>query len=142
MSVEKKISETARFKQSVDEVWELCGDPARISEWLPAVEKSWMENEVRHAELAGGVGQARERIKDHNDAERYYDYDYIDGPLPLDSFSSRLAVVPWESGAEIHWTAQFIAATEAEGAELAAAVSGMYQGGLDGLKNAFGVNSR
>ena len=131
MSVQMTIKETAHYTHTVEDIWALCGAPGGIEKWLPAVEKSWIDGDVRYAELAGGAGQARERITEHHDALHYYDYDYIDGPLVLKAFSSRFAVVPAaDGGSDILWTAQFEADDEAGGADLAQAVSGMYQGGL------------
>lgn len=50
-----------------------------------------MDVDVRYVQLTG-AGQARERITQHDDAERYYTYDYMDGPLVRDAMSSRFAV--------------------------------------------------
>ncbi|MEE2058149.1 SRPBCC family protein [Rhodococcus artemisiae] len=131
MTVQIAINESAHYPHSVEEIWKLCGAPGEADQWLPAVAKSWLDGDVRYAELAGGVGTARERITEHVDARHYYDYDYIDGPLVLKAFSSRFAVVAAsEGGADILWTAQFQADNETEGDELRQAVSGMYQGGL------------
>ncbi|WP_067662255.1 SRPBCC family protein [Nocardia miyunensis] len=131
MSVEVAINETARYPHTAAQVWQLCGAPGEISAWLPAVQKSWMEGDIRYAELAGGAGQARERITEHNDERYYYVYDYIDGPLVLKDFSSRFAVsAAADGGCEVVWTARFRADSESEGSELKQAVGGMYQGGL------------
>lgn len=142
MTVQKTINETAHFDRSPDEVWKICGDPADISSWLPAVDKSWMDGDVRYAELAGGAGQARERITEQNDSDRFYDYEYVDGPLPLNGFTSRLAAVADGAGTVIQWTASFTAPTDADGEQLAAAVSGMYQGGLGGIETALNSSVR
>ena len=131
MPVQITINEAEHYPHTAEEIWSLCGAPGEIDKWLPAVEKSWLDGDVRHAELAGGAGTARERITEHVDARHYYEYDYIDGPLVLKAFSSRFAVVPAaDGGSDILWTAQFQADSEAEGKELEQAVSGMYRGGL------------
>jgi hypothetical protein len=135
MPVQMTIKESAAYPQSVEQVWNLCGVPGEIDRWLPAVEKSWSDGDVRYADLVGGAGQARERVTEHSDEQHYYVYDYLDGPMVLTSFSSKFAVVPSaDGGSEILWTAEFLADNEAEGAELAQAVSGMYQGGLQQIK--------
>ncbi|MDV7353517.1 SRPBCC family protein [Rhodococcus oxybenzonivorans] len=139
MSVKMTINESKRYSVSAEQIWKLCGAPGEIENWLPAVEKSWMEGDVRYAELAGGAGQARERVTEHDDAGHYYVYDYLDGPLVLKSFSSRFAVVPTaDGGSEILWTAEFAADNESEGTELAGAVTGMYQGGLENIAEVLG----
>ncbi|MBS9376512.1 SRPBCC family protein [Rhodococcus sp. B50] len=131
MPIQITINEAEHYPHTAKEIWTLCGAPGEIDKWLPAVEKSWLDGDVRHAELAGGAGTARERITEHVDARHYYEYDYIDGPLVLKNFSSRFSVVPAaDGGSDILWTAQFQADSEAEGHELEQAVSGMYRGGL------------
>lgn len=134
MGIKQTINETEQFARRPDEVWAASGDPATVADWLPAVEKSWMEGDVRVAELVGGAGQARERIIQVNDEKHFYDYSYEGGPLVLNEFTSRFAVVPDGDGSRIEWTAEFVADTDEEGAELTTAVSGMYRGGLDNLR--------
>ena len=59
----------------------------------------------------------------------------------LQAFSSRFAVIATEDGgADILWTAQFQADSEAEGEELKQAVSGMYQGGLQRIGEVLASN--
>lgn len=134
MSYKQTINETEHFEQSADQVWALSGDPATIESWLPAVEQSWMDDDVRVAELVGGAGKARERITGVNTEQRFYDYEYLDGPMVLKEFTSRFAVIPAGNGSRVEWTAEFVADSEEEGAALTAAVSGMYRGGLDNLQ--------
>lgn len=134
MGIKQTINQTEQFAQSADQVWTLSGDPATVSDWLPAVEKSWMEDDVRVAELAGGAGQAKEKITELNNEQRFYDYEYVGGPLVLKEFTSRFAVIPSGDGCRVEWTAEFVADTEDEGSELTAAVTGMYRGGLDNLQ--------
>jgi hypothetical protein len=132
MSVEFEINQTAHYPYPAAQVWRLCGAPGEIDQWLPAVKKSWMDGDIRYAELEGGAGQARERITEHNDEQYFYVYDYIDGPLVLKDFSSRFAVsAATDGGCTVVWTARFRADSEAEGAGLKEAVDGMYQGGLE-----------
>ncbi|OBA54315.1 hypothetical protein A5780_26080 [Nocardia sp. 852002-20019_SCH5090214] len=132
MSVEFEINQTAHYPYPAAQVWRLCGTPGRIDQWLPAVKKSWMDGDIRYAELEGGAGQARERITEHNDEQYFYAYDYIDGPLVLKEFSSRFAVsAATDGGCTVVWTARFRADSEAEGAGLKEAVDGMYEGGLE-----------
>ncbi|KXF53452.1 hypothetical protein AXA44_08295 [Rhodococcus sp. SC4] len=133
MSVPMTVEETILSPTPAEEIWELCGAPASIADRSPAVGKSSMDGDVRYVELTG-AGQARERITQHDDAEHYYTYDYLDGPLVLDSMSSRFAVQSTvDGGSEIVWPAIFTAVDGAQGAALAQAVGGMYQAGLNSL---------
>ena len=134
MGVKQFINETEQFARSADNVWEIVGDTAGVADWLPAVEKCWMEGDVRVLELAGGSGQAKERITEVNSNERYYTYEMVEGPAAGKSFTGRFAVVKVDGGAQIDWTAVFVAGSAEEGAALKAAVAGMYRGGLDNLR--------
>lgn len=124
------IDESATYPHPPEEVWKLCGDPGEIAAWLPPVQKSWMEGDIRHAELAGG-GVAREKIVSHQDSARRYDYEYLDGPMVLRAFTSRFAVeADGDSGSRIHWTATFEADDTEQGRQLEQAIAGMYSSGL------------
>lgn len=131
MTTQVNIDESGSYSATPDRVWSLVGDPGSIEAWLPPVTKSWMEGDVRHAELGVG-GVARERITNHDAAGRLYDYEYVDGPMPLKAFTSRLAVEEsGNGGSKISWTATFQADDAAEAEQQRSAVAGMYSSGLE-----------
>jgi hypothetical protein len=135
MSVRMTVDESATYDVPASAVWALTGRPGDVDEWLPAVEQSRMDGDIRAVELVGG-GTVHERITAHDDEKRSYDYDYLDGPLPLKEFSSRFSVgATTEQSSEITWTAEFSADSDEEGTPLAAAVSEMYRDGLTKIES-------
>jgi len=114
-------------------VWKLGGDTANIADWVPAIEKSHQEGDVRHATFAGGGGEATERIVEHDDAARSYVYEYLSGPLALKSYRSRFSVREHAEGAEVVWDAEFTAENAAEEPALAEAIRGIYRAAMESL---------
>jgi hypothetical protein len=127
------IDESLVIAASPDAVWQLSGDPGAVADWLPAIEKSHLDGDLRYATFAGGGGEATERIVEHNDAQRYYVYEYLTGPLPLKFYRSRFAVSEHPDGAIINWSAEFGAGSPEEEAALAEAIAGIYRAGMEEL---------
>ena len=65
-----QVTETRIFTASPDAVWAIGGDVANVADWLPALEKSHMVGDVRHATFADGGGDATERIVSRDDTAR------------------------------------------------------------------------
>lgn len=112
-----------------DEVWKVGGDVANVADWLPALESSSLDGDLRRAVFAGGGGEAFERITERDDAARSYVYEYVSGPLALEFYRSRFSVNEHPRGSEVVWDAEFRAAADEE-AGLAEAISGIYRSGL------------
>jgi hypothetical protein len=70
---------------------------------------------------------------EHNDAGKYYVYEYLTGPLPLKFYRSRFEVGEHPEGAIVHWTAEFGAGSPEEEAGLAEAIAGIYRAGMETL---------
>jgi hypothetical protein len=94
-----------------------------------------MGQKIRHLVFADGQ-PARERITEHNDEERRYTYEYVDGPLPLKQYRSTISVVDSTSEAStVDWTATFSADSEVVETELTAAIESIYRAALDELSS-------
>lgn len=128
------VTETIVIPASPDAVWKIGGDVANVADWVPAIESSRMDGDVRHATFAGGGGEATERIVEHDDEARTYVYHYLTGPLPLSRYESRFTVREHADGAEVVWTADFVAGSREEEAALAEAISGIYGAALAELR--------
>lgn len=127
------VSLRQEYTQSPDAVWAVVGDPAGAAQWIPSLESSRLEGDVRHVVFTDG-NPARERIASHDDENRTYTYEYIDGPLPLAEYSSTIRVEQVGSGSAISWDAKFTAAgDDAESLEkqLVTGIGEIYQGALD-----------
>lgn len=135
------IIETLVIPATPDAVWAVAGDVAGIAAWIPTIDSVRMQDGVRHAVFAGGAGEGRERILEHDDSARTYVYEYIDGPMAMDSYVSRITVRDHSDGAEITWRADFSAGSADADVELARAISGIYRAALTQLAALVGTTS-
>lgn len=132
------IRESKTIQAAADTVWAVVGHVARVSVWVPAIESSSLEGDVRTAGFAGG-GEARERIVERDDDGRTYVYEYLEGPLALTRYRSRLRVDPKADGtSEVVWDAEFAAGTPEQEAALRDAIAGIYAGALEELDRMLG----
>lgn len=128
-----RVVETRVIAADPATVWKTGGDTANIADWVPAIEKSHQEGDVRYATFAGGGGDASERIVEHDDSARTYVYEYLSGPLALRLYRSRFTVRDHAEGAEVVWEAEFEAESAEEEPGLAEAIRGIYVAALDSL---------
>ena len=129
------VRETATITATPDAVWKVVGDVASVSDWVPAIESSSLEGDVRTAVFTGGGGTAHERIVTREDSGRTYTYEYLDGPLALERYVSTITVseTPDGAGAAVLWEAEFSAGSAEEEAGLRDAISGIYASALSEL---------
>ena len=127
------VSESIVIAESPEAVWRIGGDAGNVADWIPALEKSHLDGDIRHVTFAGGGGDATERIVEHDDAGKYYVYEYLTGPLPLSHYRSRFEVGEHADGAAVNWSAEFGAGSPEEEAGLAEAIGGIYRAALENL---------
>lgn len=121
------------YPYSSDAIWAIIGDPAGAAQWIPAIDSSRMEGDVRHVVFTDG-NPARERIVAHDNRMRSYTYEYIDGPLPLAKYISTIRVEDAGSGSTIVWDAEFAATgddPEQLEKQLETGIGDIYRGALD-----------
>jgi hypothetical protein len=127
------VTESIVIPASPQDVWRIGGDAANVADWIPALEKSHLVGDIRHVTFAGGGGDATERIVEHDDAGKYYVYEYLTGSLPLKHYRSRFEVAEHAAGAAVNWSAEFGAESPEEEAGLAEAIGGIYRAALETL---------
>jgi hypothetical protein len=129
-----QVNESRVIGADPETVWKIGGDTANVADWIPALESSYQREDMRYTTFAGGGGEAVERIVEHDDQKRRYVYDYVSGPLPLESYRSVFTVVDHPDGARIAWVADFRGASAEEDIALAQAISEIYRAALDELE--------
>ncbi|WP_435083516.1 SRPBCC family protein [Gordonia hongkongensis] len=72
------IEVTKDFPLSAGDVWSWIGDTGAVAAWIPAIDASRMDGDVRHVVFTDGA-PARERIVAFDEEARTYSYEYIDG---------------------------------------------------------------
>ncbi len=128
------VKKDVTIEAAADEVWQIAGDPARISDWLPPIESSSVDGDRRSCTLADGGGQIEEKILEHSDEDRRYRYEILDGPMPLSTYVSVFEVVDHEGYAHVTWTAEFEPEDASQEQELVQTFDEMYGKGLEALK--------
>jgi hypothetical protein len=137
-----KISETVAAPAA--KVWELLGDFGGVTKWGGTMLQSCkVEGQgvgaVRHIGLPGGL-EITERLEAFDAAKRSLSYAIVGkSPIPIKNYVSVCSVV--ETGANacrVDWSGTFepdgVAEEQAKGM-----VSGIYTGGIAGVKKLLGV---
>jgi Polyketide cyclase / dehydrase and lipid transport len=128
-------------------VWARIRDFNALPAWVPAVAESRIENGepadkvgcIRAFQLRNG-DRLREQLLGLSDYDMFCTYSILDSPMPLTSYVAtvRLTPITDQDRTFIEWSAEFDCAPERE-AELVAGIGGgVFQGGFDTLKRAFG----
>lgn len=128
-----RIHESIEIGAPPEEVWDVAGDPGRIADWLPILSSSRAEAGARQCTMVEG-GVLEERILEHSDDERYYTYEIAEGPLPLRSYRSRLAVEGHGDHSHVDWQAEFEPESAEQEAELVETFTTTYRDGLESLR--------
>ncbi|ANY25144.1 SRPBCC family protein [Gordonia terrae] len=127
------IEVTKDFSRSAEAVWAWIGDTGGVAAWIPAIDASRMDGDVRHVVFTDGA-PARERIVAFDEEARTYSYEYIDGPLPLEHYRSTVSVAAdGDDHCTVRWSAEFGAESAEVEAELATAIEAIYSAALDEL---------
>ena len=127
------VHETIQIEADPRRVWELAGDPGRIAEWVPTLATSSAEGAERRCTLAEG-GELVERIIERSEADRFYEYEIVDAPMPLRSYRSRLSVQEHDGHTHVDWVAEFEPQQAGQEEQLAEAFAGIYRNGLEELR--------
>ena len=129
-----QINESITIDADPDRVWAVAGDPATISEWLPAIATSSVDGEQRSCTTVDGA-DLHERIVERSDDDRFYVYEITDSPMPLASYRSRLSVDGHAGHSHVTWTADFEPAEGRDAGELEATFSQIYRDGLESVRS-------
>lgn len=131
------VKKTIDVSASPDRVWAAIGDFCGIAKWHPAVascaQHSKDGKKFRDIAFKDG-GKVEEQIYDWNDEGHYYTYIVIETTLPIEHYTSTVAVMPKGGGSTILWTGRFDA-KGAPDAKAVEAISALYESGLDLLRS-------
>jgi len=128
-----ELHEAITIDAPAEEVWALAGDPGRIGEWLPFLETSSLEDGQRTCTTRTG-DRLVERIVEHSDEQRYYQYEIVESPIPLRSYRSQLTVAGHGDHSHVVWTAEFEPQDPGAAEELETTFRTIYREGLEGLQ--------
>ena len=128
-------------------VWARVRDFNGLSNWHPAIAESRIENGepadkvgcVRNFSLRNG-DRLREQLLGLSDFDMFCTYSILDSPMPLTNYVATLRLTPITDHDRtfIEWSADFDCAPDKETELVSNIGGGVFQGGFDALKRAFG----
>ncbi|TAG26629.1 MAG: SRPBCC family protein [Burkholderiales bacterium] len=132
---------------TADSVWSRVRDFNALPVWHPVIADSRIENNepsdkigcIRHFHTRDG-GMIREKLLSLSDYDFTCTYSILESPMGVDNYIATLKLTPITDGARcfVEWSAEFDCADGRE-RELSDSISnGVFQAGMDALKNHFG----
>lgn len=125
-----RIEKTVEIDRSPEEVWAVVGDVGAISAWLPAIAQSSFDDGVRECTMDGG-GLLREQIVTRDDANRRYEYQITESPMPIEHHHASMSVDETEGGSRVTWI------TDIAPDDVATAMEPVFEDGVRSLKDHF-----
>lgn len=143
----QKVVESIVIQAPVDTVWNRA-KAFETFDWHPAVQSVTATDgsnvgSVRTIQLKGG-GTIVEELQSYSAAEHKFGYRMKDpGPVPVNNYTSTIAFIPEGNATKVEWRGAFYRkfmgndppADQNDDAAVKA-ITGIYQGGLEGLKKA------
>ena len=130
-----------------DRVWARVRDFNGLPNWHPAIAESRIEGGepsdkigcVRDFRLRNG-DRIREKLLGLSDYEMFCTYSILESPMGVENYVATLRLTPVTDGERtfVEWTAEFDCAPDREAELIATIGGGVFQGGFDALKRAFG----
>jgi hypothetical protein len=142
-----RVYTSSVINASAARVWARVRDFNGLSNWHPAIAESRIENGepadkvgcVRNFSLRNG-DRLREQLLGLSDFDMFCTYSILDSPMPLTNYVATLRLTPITDHDRtfIEWSADFDCAPDKEGELVSNIGGGVFQGGFDALKRAFG----
>ena len=142
-----RVYTSSVINASAARVWARVRDFNGMSNWHPAIAESRIENGepadkvgcVRNFSLRNG-DRLREQLLGLSDFDMFCTYSILDSPMPLTNYVATLRLTPITDHDRtfIEWSADFDCAPDKEGELVSNIGGGVFQGGFDALKRAFG----
>ena len=101
----KKLSETAQFNCSAENLWSILSDVGRC-DWVPTIEKITLDADCRVFEMAG-MGTITEKILLKDDENMILQYSAIDTPAPIEHHLATMKIIPdGDFACFLEWTTE------------------------------------
>ena len=142
-----RVYTSSVINASATRVWARVRDFNGLSSWHPAIAESRIENGepadkvgcIRNFSLRNG-DRLREQLLGLSDFDMFCTYSILDSPMPLTNYVATLRLTPITDHDRtfIEWSADFDCAPDKETELVSNIGGGVFQGGFDALKRAFG----
>jgi len=133
------VREEGQLGAAIDEVWKVVGDFGGFVEAMGVPVEVSGDGIGATRTIALGPSPTVERLEElDNDAKRLV-YSMLEGPLPLENYVATMQLSAVDGGhTRLEWSSTFDPGAMAEG-DAIQAVSGIYKGGIAGLRARFGA---
>jgi uncharacterized protein YndB with AHSA1/START domain len=128
-----ELRKTVEIDASPKAVWDILGDLAATTEWLPGTVAARMEGSTRICTTADGF-DIREAISEYTPDRYTYRFRHLEMPLPVKSSRGSFRVEPRDGGSLVVVEDRLEALDAAEEAEIAAMFGGALEQSLQALK--------
>ena len=131
-----EVSRETVVDASPAKVWQTISSFCSIGDWHPVVakcEEEKVKGATRRRLTTKDGGVIVERLLSQDNKRRRYSYSIIESPLPVTAYHSTIFVADDHGKARVVWEGNF----EPKGAseeEAEKVIAGMYEAGLDGIK--------
>ena len=142
-----RVYASSVINASAARVWARVRDFNGLSNWHPAIAESRIENGepadkvgcIRNFSLRNG-DRLREQLLGLSDYDMFCTYSILDSPMPLTNYVATLRLTPItdQDRTFVEWSDEFDCAPDKEGELVSNIGGGVFQGGFDALKRAFG----
>jgi uncharacterized protein YndB with AHSA1/START domain len=130
----KHLVKTIAVDAEPEAVWEVLGDLAATTEWLPGTVAARLEGSLRICDTADGA-EIREEISDYSAERRTYRFRHRQVPLPVDSSGGTFTVhAAADGGAVVVLECDFDASDPAQEPQVAAMLGEALDGALVSLR--------
>lgn len=129
-----EVRVSKRYEVPAEQVWARVGDPAKLAEWHPFIERTEsLDGGKRRINITADGGRVSETILEQGD--RHHTWRIDDGPLPYESFVGTIRVRDEGSGGcVVECDGRFEPKAGEEQAE--ELTRGFFQAGLDAVEKA------
>jgi uncharacterized protein YndB with AHSA1/START domain len=128
-----ELRKTVEIDASPEAVWDILGDLAATTEWLPGTVAARMEGSTRICATADGF-EIREAISEYTPDRHSYRFSHLEMPLPVKSSTGSFRVEPRDGGTLVVVEDRFEALDAAQEAEIVAMFGGALEQSLQALK--------
>jgi hypothetical protein len=119
----------AKIAAPPDEVWALVGRFDGLHEWMPGIDASELDGDVRKLQTMGM--EIHEQLKERDEDARRISYTIVKAPMPLEHHLATITVIADGDGSILVWE------YDVRPDEMAGAMGPVYEGSVQAVKARF-----
>jgi hypothetical protein len=116
----------AKIAAPPEEVWAVVGEFHGLDTWMPGIDKSEPDGDVRKLQTMGM--EIHEQLQSRDDSTRTISYSIVKAPIPLEHHLATITVLEDGDGSILVW------AYDVRPDEMAAAMGPVYEGSVQAVK--------